>query len=312
MILKTITRTVLVSVGLILSTAAMAAESLDRVVAVVNNKVITQAQLNLAVNDLKHLDELQGKTVNMAALKKEAISALIDQQLQLQLAEHNKITITDAQVDESISNIAKENNLTVEQLKQAIAQQGGNFEKFRKQIHNQMVIHLLQQKLFAGRVTVTDQEAKEIMKNPPKVDNANASYHLDDLLIAVDSTASPEVVKAAEAQANTLLIDAKKGISFAQLSQSHSDYLYTDLGWRTTADLPTLFVNEASHMTPGQVSGPIRASNGFHLLKLLDAKGQQPQLTLTQAKNLVFQKKIKAQVNDWLKDLRKSAYIQEM
>lgn len=291
---------------------SFATTSLDRVVAVVNDKIVTQSQLDALIAEMQHSAAANNMTTTNSEIRKKALDALIDQNLQLQLATRNKITATDAQVNEAIAKIAEQNHLSVEQLKAALAKQNVNYHKFFRQIHDQMMVHQVQQHIFAGRATVSDQEIQAVLRNPPARDTNNTGYHLDDLVIPLDESASPEQVKAAESTAANLITQAGKGTSFTQLAQSDQHLQYNDLGWRRASDLPAILASEAVKMKPGAMSGPIRAPNGLHLLKLLDVKGQAPSLTVAEAKNIVFQNKIKTQIDVWLKQLRKSSYIKIM
>lgn len=289
---------------------SLAATKLDAVVAVVNDRIITQSQLNAAMTDIKMASQAAGKSLTPAEIKQKALDILIDQGLQLQLADRNKVVIKDTQIDEAVNNIAKQNHLTLDQLKEALVKQGTDYNRFREQIRTQMTIHQLQQRIFSGRATVSDQEIAAFMKNPPPTTDPNTLYKLDDLVIPVEENASSDAVKTANTTATALLAKAKQGVSFAQLAQSDSTLHYSDLGWRKQGDLPALFAEPVEKMKPGNAIGPIRAPNGLHLLKLLDVKGQAVVLTAAQAKNILFQKKIQGQIDSWLKELRKSSYVE--
>lgn len=291
---------------------ASAATSLDHVVAVVNDKIITQSQLDAIESEMQHMAANSNQPMSNAEIRKKALDALIDQTLQLQLASRNKVVVTDAQVNQSVAKIAEQNHISVDQLKAALTKQHINYNKFVKQIHDQMTVHQLQQHIFAGRASVSDKEVQALLRNPPPRDTSNTGYHLDDLIIPLDESPTPEQIKAAEATAADLIVEARKGTSFKEIAQTDEHLQYIDLGWRRSSDLPAVLGTEAVKMKPGALSGPIRAPNGLHLLKLLDVKGQAPALTAAEAKNIIFQNKIKTQIDMWLKQLRKSSYVEIM
>ncbi|HVV69716.1 MAG TPA: SurA N-terminal domain-containing protein [Gammaproteobacteria bacterium] len=302
-------------IGLCAAIHALAATSgavpLDRVVAVVNDKVITESQLNAMLSDMKGAMQTSGTPIP-PDIKKKALDQLINQQLQMQVATRNKIVADDAEVNKVIGQIAAQNHLTTPQLKDALAKQNVSFNKFRSQIHDQLVVHKLQQGLFAGRVTVSDAEAQAYMRKAPRQADANTQYHLEDLLIPLDESASSTDVAAAQKQAQDLLAKARQGTSFGQLSATSSGLEQSDLGWRRVNELPDVFAPQVTALKPGGISAPIRAPNGIHLIKLVELQGQAKPLTLDDAKNQVFQQKIKTQIDDWLNTLRKSAYIKIM
>lgn len=305
-------RLFLATLFLVSATSALAATPLDRVVAIVNDKIITQSQLTTITSEMQRVAQASNNPITSSEIKKKALDILIDQNLQLQLASHNKITITDAQVNEAIAKIAEQHHIKPAQLKEVLAKQNINYTKFFNQIHDQMLVHQLQQHIFAGRATVSDKEVQALLKNPPQLDSSNTGYRLDDIVIPLDESATPEQVKEAKAQASKILAQARKGVSFEQIAQNDSQLQHNDLGWRRSSEIPAVLATEAVKMKTGSLSAPIRAPNGLHLLKMLDMKGQAPTLTATEAKNIIFQNKIKNQIDVWLKQLRKSSYIEIM
>lgn len=296
--------------------ASSAAVPLDKVVAVVNTGVITQSQLDSTINDLKAGLKMSGAPMPTdAELRKRALDQLIAIKLQLDLAARNKITVSDKEVADAIAKIAAQNHLTPDQLKTAVAQQGINYNRFRQQIHDQILIHSLQQHLFAGNVKIGDQEVKDFMKKAPNLPSANSLFYVDDLVIPLSETASAADVTAAQKTAQTLLTQAQQGKAFGELASTaaaSAHIQHTDLGWRKLSDLPTIFAQAVATMKVNSVQGPIRAPNGFHLLKVLSVRGQAGPLTEAEAKNMLFQQKIQTQIDSWLQQVRKSAYVKIM
>ncbi len=304
---------------LLLATTAFAdpvggAQPLDRVVAIVNDAVITQSQLDTMMNDMQHAQSVTNKpALTPAELKKQALDQLINVAMQLQIAARNKITITDAQITEVMNHIAQQNHLSSEQLKQAILRQGSSYTKFRQQIHDQLIVHQLQQNVFGSRIKVTDDEVKAYLKTAPSQINPDTEYHIDDLLVPLDDTTTPAQLAAAQQTAKALLVKAKAGTGFQQLADGDKTLIRTDLGWRKAADLPTIFVGEVSNMKSGSFKGPIRAPNGLHLIQLVEIHGSAGKpLTFDEAKILVFQQKMKAEIDRWLQTVRNSAYVKIM
>ncbi len=191
--------------GFILFTEVVASANtslpLDRVAAVVNDKVITQSQLNAAITEISHVLQAAGQPLpSQAKLQQETLDQLIANSLQLQLAERNKVQITDQQLDDSINKIAAKNHLTLSQLKEALKQQGMNFTRFRSRLMEQMTIHELQQRIFAGQIPISKEEVQAYMTKFAGQNNANRQYRLDDLVIPLSEAASQEAVATAEKQ----------------------------------------------------------------------------------------------------------------
>jgi peptidyl-prolyl cis-trans isomerase SurA len=287
-----------------------AAQELDGVVAIVNESVITQSQVNAMMFDMRRAMQAAGAPVpGNQALKKRAIEQLIGESLQLQVAERNDITASDADVNKTIANIAAQNGISVDQLKQALAQEGVSYAKFRSQIRDQIVVRELQRGLFGGKITVTDQEAKNYIRANPMPINPNIRYHVDDLLIPVSESAPQADINAAEKKAEDLVKKARAGESFTDLVTADPTLEYNDLDWRTASQLPAAFSKKIVTMNKNDISSPVQAANGFHLLKLLNKQGETPQLSLQQAKNIVYQQKLDKQVDAWIEKVRKSAFV---
>lgn len=289
-------------------------QSLDKVVAIVNDDIITQSQLTAMMNDMQHSQISKGQPpLAPADLKKQALDQLINITMQLQIAKRNKVTATDAQVTQVMNHIAQQNHLTPDQLKQAIIKQGTNYKTFRQQIHDQLVVHQLQQSIFSNRIKITDEEIKAYLKNTPAQLNPDAQYHVDDLLIPLDESTTPAQLATAQQTAQTLLAKAKTGVSFQQLADNDKTLTRTDLGWRKAADLPAVFVTAVSGMKAGGFKGPIRAPNGLHLIQLVEIQGTPGKtLTFNEARDLLFQQKVKAEIDKWLLTVRNSAYVKIM
>lgn len=289
--------------------AANAAQSLDKVVAIVNDEVITQSQLNTMMDDLQHIQApAQNAPAGANDLRQKALDLLIDQKMQLQIAARNKITITDAELNQAIDRIASQNHLTAAEFTEALGKNGINYHKFRQQVHDQLLIHKVQMSVFAGKITVSDADALAYMKKMRNTDDKR-QYQVDDLLVPLTENPTPSEVTAAQQTAKALLAQAKSGKSFADLAGQNTQLQQTNLGLRTLADIPSIFATEVSNLKVGQVAGPITAPNGIHLIQLVSIQGQSGSMSLLDAKNAVFQDKLKTQVDIWLQQVRRSAYV---
>lgn len=288
--------------------------SLDKVVAIVNNSVITQSQLNNNIEMVKQQLQSSGQPLpSDAVLRQKALDQAIAQTLQLQIAQRAKITVSDADVTKAIGEIAQQNGLTVDQLKDALTKQGIGYNQFRSQIHDQMVLHQVQQQALAGKVHVSDADVQAYMKRAP-AGNPNALYHIEDLLVPFSDSASQSEQDAATKQATDIVQKARGGASLNQIAGDApaNTLQYTDLQWRNASQLPTLFSGQLANLKPGDVAGPLKAPNGLHIIRLVETRGQAKPLTLNDAKQAVLQQKIQEQADIWVKQLRKTAYIKIM
>lgn len=275
---------------------AIAAESLDSIVAVVNNGVITQSELSSGIAQAKQ-QLAASPTPNAVSddqLRKMVMQQLIDQKLQLQLAAQAHMTVSDAKVMETISNIAAQNHITLDVLKNKLRQQGVSYIKYKKNIHDQLLIQQVEQSAVGGDIHI----------KPADLQNALEQYRA--------RTSSQQMLRVIDInmptlqQAQKIAVQLKNGGNPDKLAPNNTK----DLGWRNENTLPTLFLQQLSHMSTGDVAGPIQAPNGFHVLKLVGERGNQSQsLTKTQLQNIAYQIKMQSAVEKWLKTVRKTAYI---
>lgn len=268
-------------------------ESLDNVVATVNNEVITQSALDAAFQDAKtHMAKLPNPYTD-AQLKHYLLEQLIDQTLQLQLAKHANMTITSAQLNQAIIHIAKANHLTVAQLKAKARAQGLSNNAYEDMIRTQMLIHQVQQQAVTNKVTVTPKDIRDYSEKFQSYAQSLQKFHVIDVLTND------------EQQATQIMAQWKK----TKIAPSNAN----DLGWQTATTLPTLFLDQLNQMKTGGIAGPIKAPNGYHVIQLLGVEGKaSATLSKKQLQERVFQIKFQQAVQNWLTELRKSAYIRVM
>ncbi len=264
-----------------LSTASYAnPKTLDSVVAVANDDVITQAQLIQQVTFVKqNLTKQQIPLPSDKVLRKQVLEHMISFSLQKQLAEKYGMKVTDADVDRALQSIAEGQKMSLEQLRAAAAADGVDFNDFRQQIHEQILIQHVQQSALQDKIKVSDQEIDDYLRvlkaqlMQPKV------YHIQDILIALPESPTSEQIQAAKQRAENLMQSLRQGANFDQLAVAESageEALQRgDLGWRRLAELPTIFVEPVKNKQKGDLIGPIRADNGFHILKIADMRGDE-------------------------------------
>lgn len=259
-------------------TSLYAIETLDRIVAVVNNSVITQQQLNEQIELSRQQALAENKPIpDAVTFRKQVLNKMIDNELQLQLATNAGLKIDDAALDKTIMSIARRNGFTLDQLRQQLQQENIPYAKYRKQIRQQLITSKLQQDQVAAKITVTDQETKNTLMHMPKLAPQNVTYRVEDLLIPFPNHPSANDISRIKEIALSLLQQTKQGISFQALIEKTNTFnpplTGGDLGWRSLNDLPDIFQASVQKLKPGQITGPIQADNGFHLIRLLEMHG---------------------------------------
>lgn len=295
------------------------AASVNKIVAIVGNSIITQSELTKRVSALQR--GLHAATTSESALRAQALNDLIDISLQVQFAKRGNIDISDNELDIIIANIARDMKLTLSELKEKLLQHEGiTFTEFRKQLRNQSLIARAQHMALGRSINVSDSEIKEILRTPPATSGkVTTQYHVLDILLKLaDATAAEESKLLATAKRMVVKLRKQKGniddvIREAQEKSAGLTITKEELGWRKADELPELFVKKVVAMRVNQVSEPIQAPNGVHILKLLDVNAPQlsksAKMTKEQAAEIVFHRKLNKKVGPWLKELRKHAYI---
>lgn len=265
------------------SSAANNSDVLDSIVAIVNDQVITQSALNQEIETETQAAKTSGNNLSSSEIRKNALNNLIDFDVQLQTAKLAKVQISDDRLNEALSNIAKQHNLTLQQLPAALASQHINYDDFKKQITNRLMVQTLQQQQLAGTIKLdpkqVDALAKKLATQKP---TSVTEYHLIDLLLALPPQPSQDQINATQQKLNEIAKDLNAGQNFADIAQKmSSDPTHTDLGWRAQNEMPQAFADLVSKLKTGQVSQPLRAPNGVHLIQVAGTR----QSTATDAIN---------------------------
>lgn len=288
---------VLISVLFALIGITQAGQLLDKVVAVVNNGVITASELDKEVELTKK--QLLAQRIQLpadAVLRKQVLQRLIDVDLQLQMAKEHGLVIDDAELTQAIEKIAASNHATLSQMREEIIKQGISWNEYRESIRKEMLLSNLQQKAVGREVMITNEQVEQFLKTDGDrpIDNRNLTYHLQNIVIPLNDEPSPEQVKKAQAEAELILARIKKGADFSSLAVEKSSgdlgLAGGDLGERHLAELPELFAKEVVNMKVGQVSNPLRAGNGFQLIKLVSIGGEnlKHMVTRTHARHILL------------------------
>jgi len=262
-------------------------ELLDKVVAVVNEGVITASELDKQVElSKKQIVAQKMQLPEASVLRKQVLQHLIDVDLQMQIAKQNGITIDSTELNEAIERIATMNHVTVTQLREEITRQGFTWSEYRNNIRKEMILTRLQQKAVGKDIAVTNDQVEQYLKKEGTVDNASLTYHLQNIVIPLSEEPTPEEVKKARQDAEKLLVKIKNGDDFSRIAIEESSGEVAleggDLGDRHLAELPEVFAKKVVNMSAGQVVGPIRTGNGFQLIKLISISGEQKQHIVTQ------------------------------
>jgi len=257
---------------------AQSVQPLERIAAVVDEDVILQSELDRAVaNILAQYANRQNQLPPRPVLERQVLERLILVKLQTARAAETGVRVSDAEVDAAIGNIAQQNNLSPDQLRQQLARDGMSIDDFRNSLRDEILVQRMRQRFAQSRISVSDAEVDAAMA----AQTGGAQYQLSHILVALPEGATPEQIATGQQKIEGIkgLLDRGE-IEFAAAAVRYSDSPNAleggSLGWRSLDEVPSAFANAIRTMSPGDVIGPIRGPSGFQLLQLVDTReGEQ-------------------------------------
>ncbi len=254
------------------------AKLLDRIVAVVENDVIMESELRQRVSVL--VKQFEGKPEALPPqdiLVDQVLQRLIVERLQLQLAEQRGIQVDDLSLDQTMRNLAKRNRASLEQFREILLKQGIDYVAYREQVRNEMLLDQLRRRTIDNGIQISESEVEELVTKANKdLLRKEYEYHVAHILIAVPENPKPGQIERAQHRASLVFDRAKSGNNFAKLAIAASDAQDAlqggDLGWRNTAQLPEVFLQQINTMQVGDISKIGQSVAGYHIFKMLDRR----------------------------------------
>ncbi|HXS73932.1 MAG TPA: peptidylprolyl isomerase [Rhodanobacteraceae bacterium] len=258
--------------------------TLDRIVAVVNDGVILQSELDEAIATVQHqYADHPEQLPPPGVLQKQVLDRLIMNKLQVQRANDNGLRISDDELDAAVASVAQQNKMTVPQLQAAMQQDNVDYAGFRENLRDQLLIQRLRQQVMQSSAQVSDAEIDNMLANPAF---KSGEVHLAHIDVTLPDGADAKAIAAAQAKADKIESDLKGGKEFsaeAISSSGASDALEGgDLGWHRVDELPAAFAAQVEQMQPGAVSQPLRTPGGFTIIKLVDRRGADAKQIVTE------------------------------
>jgi peptidyl-prolyl cis-trans isomerase SurA len=310
----------LVGLALVLAAGPARARVVERVAAVVGDAIVLASEVEERVapmlGDVNQIHDPDKRAARAAALRREVLDRLIDDELILQQANELKLSIGNEQIDASIEEIKKQNNLTDEQLREALRSQGMTMAAYRADLRRQLLRFRVLNIAVGSRVNVSDDEVRAYYERHMK-DGSNVQVRASHVFIAIPEGADAQVVKEKQALAQKILERAQAGEDFGKLAREASDDAATradggDLGYFGKDMLPKSIEEIVFAMKVGEVRGPVRADRGFHVIKLVDRKLKDPK-PFDEVKDDIRmqlrQKDMERQTKNYLAELRKKTLV---
>ncbi|EPG0369820.1 peptidylprolyl isomerase SurA [Photobacterium damselae] len=257
-----------------------APQELNKIVTTVNDSVILQSDVSnmlktVHLNAAGHDQPLPPENI----LRQQVMDQLIMETLQVQQAKQMGIRIDDSQLEQAIGQIAKERNMSIDQLRQQLAQYGISFADFRDQIRRDLMASEARTAIVRRRINILPQEVDNLAQQLGQQTQQNTEYNISQIQIRVDENASKAERDAAKEEADKLVKDLNDGADFAKLAYTYSKGPKAlkggEWGWMSKEEMPTIFADQIKNNGKGAIIGPFRSGVGYHILKINDVKGLQ-------------------------------------
>ncbi|MGB5131750.1 MAG: peptidylprolyl isomerase [Steroidobacteraceae bacterium] len=252
--------------------------SLDRVVAIVNDGVVLQSQLDDQINlIMSRLRDQNAQLPQADVVHQQVLERLVLQEIQLQRAQRLGVRVSDEMLNEALRDVAKRNGLAFEQMPDALASQGVDYASYRDDMRREISISLLRQRDVYPRIYVSPRELDQALQRQATQVDENAEFDVSHILLSLPESATAEQMARVEKLAAEIHDRAGAGEDFGQLaltySQSQSALERGKLGWRRLNQLPQFIADLVAGMKPGEVANPVRTPTGFHIVRLDDTRG---------------------------------------
>jgi peptidyl-prolyl cis-trans isomerase SurA len=254
--------------------ATRSTRPVDRIVAVVNDEVITANELR--ARTLSAMAQLERQKIQLPppdVLERQVLERMIVDRAQLQLARETGVRVDDATINAAMGRIAEANNMTVPAMRQRLESEGVSFAQFREDIRQDILLNRLREREVDGRLQISESELDNFIADQSGVTADSEEINLAQILLRVPENSTPQRLEETRTRADDLIAQLKGGADFARLAASYSNAAEAlqggELGWRNTDRLPTLFLEAVKGVKSGEIAPLVRSPNGFHILKVL-------------------------------------------
>lgn len=278
---------------------------IDRIVAVVNDGVVLQSEVDQETAAIKLQAREAGQQLPSSnVLAQRILERLVLNKVQMQQAKKTGINIDEDTLNRAITSIARNNNMDLSAFRQALRSQGIEYQVFRENIREELTISRIRTRDVDAKVNISPRDIESYLARNNDNSSVNkSSYKIRHILIGLPEGASAEQIKSANDKALELLKLIRTGGNFAKLAATHSDGSKAldggSIGWRNPEELPTLFSDALRKLSIGQTSEPLRSANGFHLLRVENIQDQEKHIaTETRARHILLRDAIEGGDND--------------
>jgi peptidyl-prolyl cis-trans isomerase SurA len=287
--LLTLCRRVAIAGAICLAAVQVAAQTGDYIVAVVNQELVTASELQQRLARVRE-EAARNRTPlpPPGALRKQVLDALIDERVLVTTARDSGLRVDEPEIDRAVANVAQQNQLTMAQLRERLRQDGINYNKFRDNIRDQLLVERVREREVTNRIKISEADIDEMVAKRLKAAGGGTELDIAQILVSVPEDATPAVVAERRARAEAAQRRVLAGEDFAtvarEVSEDSNRAQGGDIGMRPADRLPDSFVRVAERLKPGEIAPElVKSGSGFHVLKLVDRK-ESGALTVDQSR----------------------------
>jgi peptidyl-prolyl cis-trans isomerase SurA len=248
------------------------AQPIDGIVALVEENVILRSELEMAMAGIEDRIRAAGEQMPPRdLLERQVLERLIIRELQIQRALMTGIRISDADVDQMLVQLAQQNGITVQQMRQLLENDGEDFSEFRRNLSEELLTERLRQRIVANMPPISDTEVDILLASE---EIGGGEYNISHIMISLPEGATPQQIESARDEANDIHRRLTEGLDFAAAAISYSDSQEAleggEVGWRDLNSVPAFFADAVQDLKPGDFTEPIRSPGGYHIVKVND------------------------------------------
>ena len=289
----------------------------ERIVAVVNNEIITLTELNKEaepfIERIEKTYKGSEKDRVIEETRKTVLNRMVDTILVKQEAKRLNIVVKDSDVTNMINEMLKSRKMTMEQFKVMLAKDGLSLESYMEEAKDHLVRGRLANREIRSKVMVTEQEIGEYYKQHREEYEGREQVKLRQIVILCPTTAPLEKKREARAEIESIMARLKAGEKFEVLAAKYSPQLGGEMGFVEKGAMLQPVEDAAFKLKVGEVSDIVESPAGFHIIQLLDRRGagiKSLQSVREEILNKLTLEKSEKKFEEWMTDLRKKSHIE--
>lgn len=302
-------------------TAVSAAETVDRIVAIVNDDIIRLKELESAMNSATQQMRAGGSPArsmpgDLQGRRNEVLNHLINRTLADQVIEAEGISVSSAEIDQAIDRMRSMNDLTEEELKRSLKMNGLDMETYREEIRRQILQSKLVNRKVKSSIVITDADIREYYENHPEKYREKTKYRLKNIFMGLDESAGDNERETIRQRMAEAMAELENGKPFEAVAEKYSEGSNAskggELGAFSLDELQEELQPAIKNLSAGETSPIVETEQGFqifYLEEMVKPPGESLEKVSGDIRKLLYDKAVDKKFQEWIKNLRKDAHI---